>query len=222
MTLDLTSLFGKKLARKKFEQQVEAHLPMLIRIARGFVDQQSEAEDLVHDTCVKALAYVKFETLADEPHLKAWLNRILINTYRDLYRRKKRSPVKPDYLTRYSTSYSNSNHATFEDGQNVVELVPSTELSPLESIQNRDSSEAIQQAFSALPPEVRVVSVLFLVNGLSYKDIASIADCPIGTVMSRLSRGRKILKERLLPFRSIEEPGTVSHSENRNGAGSDD
>lgn len=213
MTIDLTSMFGKKLARKKFEQQVEAHLPMLIRIARGFVDQQSEAEDLVHDTCVKALAYSKFEALADESHLKAWLNRILINTYRDLYRRTKRSPVKPDYVLRYPNSY----HATSEDGQNVVELVPSTELSPLESIQNRDSSEAIQQAFSALPPEVRVVSVLFLVNGLSYKDIANIADCPIGTVMSRLSRGRKILKERLLPFRTTEEPESVRNEEIRSG-----
>jgi RNA polymerase sigma-70 factor (ECF subfamily) len=211
MTLDLTSMFGKKLARKKFEQQVEAHLPMLIRIARGFVDQQAEAEDLVHDTCVKALAYKKFETLVDESHLKAWLNRILINTYRDLYRRKKRSPVKPD-----SSSYPNSHDSVSEDGQNVVEMVPSTDLSPLESMQNRDSSEAIQQAFWALPPEVRVVSVLFLVNGLSYKDIASIADCPIGTVMSRLSRGRKILKERLSPFWSNEEPDEISNS-----AGSD-
>jgi RNA polymerase sigma-70 factor (ECF subfamily) len=214
MTHYLTSMFGKNLARKKFEQQIEAHLPMLIRIARGFVDQQSEAEDLVHDTCVKALAYNKFETLADDSHLKAWLNRILINTYRDLYRRTKRSPVKPDYYT------------TSEDAQNVVELVPSTELSPLESIQNRDSSLAIQQAFSALPPEVRVVSVLFLVNGLSYKDIASIADCPIGTVMSRLSRGRKILKERLSPFRPTEEAGVVKsslvkHSATSNSTGSD-
>ena len=213
MTLDLTSLFGAKLRRKKFEQQVEAHLPMLIRIARGIVDQQSEAEDLVHDTCVKALAYAKFDQLVDEAHVKAWLNRVMINTYRDLYRRCQRSPIKPDYTARYhATKY----HATSEDGQNVVELVASTELSPLESIHNRDSSEAIQQAFSTLPPEVRVVSVLFLVNGLSYKDIASIADCPIGTVMSRLSRGRKILKEHLLPFHSIEEPDVIS-----NDAGSD-
>jgi RNA polymerase sigma-70 factor (ECF subfamily) len=209
MTIHLTSIFGKKLARKKFEQQVEAHLPMLIRIARRFVDQQSEAEDLVHDTCVKALAYTRFETLADESHLKAWLNRILINTYRDLYRRTKRSPVKPDY------------QATFEDAQNIVELVPSKELSPLESIQNQDSSQAIQQAFSALPPEVRVVSVLFLVNGLSYKDIASITDCPIGTVMSRLSRGRKILKERLSPFWPTEALGVIRSSETSNSIGSD-
>jgi RNA polymerase sigma-70 factor (ECF subfamily) len=208
MTIDLTAMFGKKLARKRFEQQVEAHLPMMVRIARGVVDQQSEAEDLVHDTCVKALAYKKFETLVDESHLKAWLNRILINTYRALYRRSNRSPVKSNYTAKYP----NNDHATSEDTQNIVELVPSKELSPLESIQNRDSSEAIQQAFWALPPEVRVVSVLFLVNGLSYKDIASIADCPIGTVMSRLSRGRKILKERLSPFWSIEESEDIRNS----------
>ena len=209
MTLDLASMFGKNLRRKKFEQQVEAHLPILIRIARGIVDRQSEAEDLVHDACVKALAYPKYNELVDDAHLRAWLNRVLINTYRDLYRRNQRSPIKPSYLIK--------NHATSDDGQNVVELVPSTELSPLESIQNRDSSKAIQHAFSALPPEVRVVSVLFLVNGLSYKDIASITDCPIGTVMSRLSRGRKMLKEWLSPFSPIENSFEIV-----NAGGSDD
>lgn len=202
-------MFGAKVRRKKFENQVEAHLPILIRIARGIVDQQSEAEDLVHDTCVKALAYSNFENFVDDSHLRAWLNRVLINTYRDLYRRRQRAPVKPSYLIK--------NHAISDDGQNVVELVPSTELSPLDSIQNFDSSRAIQHAFSILPPEVRVVSVLFLVNGLAYKDIASITGCPIGTVMSRLSRGRKMLQQQLSLFSPNENSSAIG-----NGAGSDD
>lgn len=209
MTLELTSMIGVIPRRKRFEQQVEAHLPILIRIARGIVDQQSEAEDLVHDTCVKALAYPKFDELVDDSHLKAWLNRVLINTYRDLYRRSQRSPVIPGYLTKF--------HATSDDGQNVVELVTSTDLSPLETIQNCDSSRAIQHAFSALPPEVRVVSVLFLVNGMAYKDIASITDCPIGTVMSRLSRGRKMLRQRLSLFSPIDDSAAIA-----SGDGSDD
>ena len=73
-------------------------------------------------------------------------------------------------------------------------------------MQNRDSSCAIQQALSALPPEVRVVSVLFLVNELSYKEIAYITECPLGTVMSRLARGRRLLRVTLADF----DPGETT------------
>ena len=83
---------------------------------------------------------------------------------------------------------------------NIVELVANTELSPLQCIENRNSSSAIQHAFSMLPPEGRVVSVLFLVGEYSYKEIASITECPIGTVMSRLSRGRKLLRQPLAGY----------------------
>ncbi len=178
-TLSMSLL--KRHQRASFERKVEQQLPALFRIARGIVGNQVDAEDLVHDTCVKALAFESIES-DNDIKLKAWLKKILVNTYRDQYRRRLRSPVDP-----------NDYHATTEGSLNVFELVASTELSPVESIQNRDSSSAIQHAFSALPPEVRVVSVLFLVNDLSYRDIAATTDCPIGTVMSRLAHGRRLL-----------------------------
>ena len=189
LNFDLSLGLGERIRRKKFEHQVQTHLPGLYRTARGIVDQLSDAEDLVHDTCVKALTSYDTTEFSSEAHTRGWLNRILINTYRDNYRRARRAPVRPiEY------------HATSDDRQNVVELVPSTDHTPLQSIEHRDSSRAIEHAIAALPPEVRVVSVLFLVNGLSYKDIASVTNCPVGTVMSRMSRGRQLLKQHLAEF----------------------
>ena len=181
--------FARRHKHKKFERQVENQLTSLMQVARGLVGQQADAEDLVHDTCVKALSSYESATFNDESDVSAWLRQVLINTFRDQYRRARRSPVG-----------SSLNHATSNDSTNIVELVANTELSPLQCIENRNSSSAIQHAFSMLPPEVRVVSVLFLVGEYSYKEIASITECPIGTVMSRLSRGRKLLRQQLAGY----------------------
>ena len=179
-------LSAEKKRQQHYRQQVEAELPSLLRFARGLVRHVEDAEDLVHDSCVKALKGLERAEFDNRASLRAWLKRILVNTYRDQYRRSQRSPVLPaDY------------HAASGDGLNVYELVAGSEQSPLQRVQDRDSSSAIQQALSALPPEVRVVSVLFLVNEMSYRDIAFITECPIGTVMSRLSRGRRLLRESL-------------------------
>ncbi len=181
--------FKQRRERSRFERRVEAQLPSLMRIARGLVGQQADAEDLVHDTCVRALAASRTADLGDEAGLCAWLRQIMINRYRDIYRREQRSPVA-----------ESRTHAASDDYDNVVELVANTELSPLQNMENRDSSSAIRHALSSLPPEVRVVSVLFLVGEFSYREIAFITDCPIGTVMSRLSRGRTLLREQLAGF----------------------
>ena len=187
--------FTERRRRVLFEDRVEAHLPALNRLARGLIHNPSDAEDLVHDSCVKALTSGDANEFASTAKICAWLNRILVNTYRDQYRRSQRSPLRPhDY------------HATSDGSMNVYELVASTEQSPPQCMQSRDSSSAIQQALSALPPEVRVVSVLFLVNELSYKEIANITECPLGTVMSRLARGRRLLRATLADF----EPGKTS------------
>ena len=181
--------FSARRRRARFESGIEAQLPALTRLARGLMRDPSEAEDLVHDSCVKALSTESANEFESEAKLGAWLKRILVNTYRDLYRRRQRSPLRAqDY------------HATSDDSMNVYELVASTEQSPVDCMHNRDSSSAIQDALSALPPEVRVVSTLFLVNDLSYRESAGITDCPIGTVMSRLSRGRRLLRALLSEY----------------------
>ena len=75
-----------------FEDQVQSHIPVLMRIARGLVTQPSDAEDLVHDSCVKALTAHKTADFDNRTSLHAWLNRILVNTYRDQYRRARHAP----------------------------------------------------------------------------------------------------------------------------------
>ena len=115
---------------------------------------------------------------------RAWLFRIMINTYRDQYRRQLRRPE--------------------------VELVVSSEDGAVDDPWAADAPgpdllaeaaflrEAIREAVSSLPPEVRVVVVLFFIEGMKYREIADIAGCPIGTVMSRLARGREMLRAALV------------------------
>ena len=172
--------------RREFENRLAGQIPALMRAARGFTVQTADAEDLVHDTCVKALGSDPERNFDGEAGFEAWLRRILVNTYRDRYRREKRSPIR-----------SNEHHATSDNDHNVIELAANAELTPLQSVENRNSSSAIDNALATLPPEVRVVTVLFLISGLSYREIAEVADCPIGTVMSRLSRGRQLLRRQL-------------------------
>lgn len=195
----LSMAIGKRIRRKKFERQIHDHLPGLFRIARGMTNQTCDAEDLVHDACVKALCAFDRVEFSDQAALYAYLNRILINTFRDNYRRTQRSPVRPI-----------EHHVTSDTSQNVVEMVISTEPSPVESMSHHQFSVAIHYAFSSLPPEVRVVCVLFLISGLSYKSIAEITDCPIGTVMSRLARGRKLLRTELSGYdpQQNDDPNT--------------
>ncbi len=182
--------------RQRFESRVAGLVPMLMRAARGFMLQTADAEDLVHDTCVKALAADPEPEFHSDTSLAAWLRRILVNTYRDRYRREKRSPIR-------STEY----HATSDNDHNVIEMAVSAEPTPLQSVENRVSSSAIDDALAALPPEVRVVTVLFLISGLSYREIADVTDCPIGTVMSRLSRGRRLLRQQLEDWDPRQTPG---------------
>ncbi len=196
--------WGDKSQRHQLDRQVLDHLPRLYRMARGMTDQPGDAEDLVHDTCVKALSAGQDANLSNKPAFCAYLNRILVNTYRDSYRRRRSSPVRPL-----------ENHHSPGSDHNVVEMVISAGSSPVERINRDDSSMAINQALTNLPPEVRVVTVLFLISGLSYKDIADITDCPIGTVMSRLARGRKQLRKELSGFKPGEGEYPSTSNEGR-------
>ena len=196
---------GARRRRADFERRIEAELPALMRLALALVRQPADAEDLVHDACVKALQAQDSARFDGAAGLRAWLRQILVNTYRDRYRRERRSPVN-----------LSPNHAASGDYENVVELVANTEQSPLRSVENRESSSAVRDAFSKLPPEVRVVSVLFLVGGFAYREIAEITGSPIGTVMSRLARGRAQLRADLADYdpRTSSPPGGGNRSEN--------
>ncbi len=146
----------------------------------------SDAEDLVQETYLRA--YRGFEGFKEGTNLKAWLYRILTNTFINMYRAKKRRPqqetlddVEDFYLYRRI------------GGLEAVDAEKTPENEVLDSIPDA----SIKAALEDLPEQFRMAVMLADVEGFSYKEIAEIMEVPIGTVMSRLHRGRKQLQRRL-------------------------
>jgi RNA polymerase sigma-70 factor (ECF subfamily) len=194
MALDLRSIEGSQRvdgvgalptgsrAPEVFARQARQCLPRLYRIARRLTPQQADAEDLVHDTYLKALRAADRVRLGTTEDCRAWLTRILVNTFRDQYRQRLRSPIVS---------------AAGAGIGELIELRPSPEPGPAERIEGKRFAEAAQAAIMDLPPELRLIVALFLVDGLTYEQIAERMAVPVGTVMSRLWRARRVLRQKL-------------------------
>lgn len=177
--------FGKKTSNiDEFETLLEAQLDGLYNVALRYTRNSALAEDLVHDTAVRALRFRdRFEKGSN---FKAWVYTILTNTFINRYRRQKREREIIEGSTR----------------EDVVQQLGSdtsrhTASQPESTFMERMLSDDVVAALDDLPEEFRQVVVLCDVEGLSYKEIASAAQCPVGTVMSRLSRARRLLKRKL-------------------------
>ncbi len=169
--------------RLRFEAEALPLLPRLYSGALHLTRNASDAEDLVQETLLRA--FRAFHQFREGSNLKAWLFRILTNTFINEYRKRQRQPrtvsneeVEEWYL------YSKIS----EEG-----LEPSAEASVMESLPD----EEVQQALSSLPEQFRIAVLLADVEGFRYQEIAEITGVPMGTVMSRLHRGRRILEKRL-------------------------
>jgi RNA polymerase sigma-70 factor, ECF subfamily len=163
------------------------YMPALYTAALRMTRNAADAEDLVQETYLKA--FRAFSTFELGTNLKAWLYRILTNTYINTYRAKKRRPEVTDvedvedlYLYRHLAG----------DGSGTAGR--SAEDEALERFTDSDVKDAIE----SLPENFRMAVLLADVEGFSYKEIAEITDVPIGTVMSRIHRGRKALQKALL------------------------
>ena len=151
----------------------------------------ADAEDLVQETFLKA--YRAYDTFTEGTNLKAWLYRILTNTYINRYRKAQRRPTETD-LDDVEDMYLYRRMGAEES----ADLSRSAEDALLDGLVESDIKEAVE----ALPEHFRLPVLLADLEGFSYKEIAEILDIPIGTVMSRLHRGRKQLQRTLWQFAS--------------------
>ena len=173
--------------RAEFEALALPHLDSLYRTGLRMTRSREEAEDLVQETFMKA--YRSFATFQPDTNMRAWLFKILTNSYINRYRRQSLEPVR--------TSFNDVK--SFLASEDAAEATASTEAMEDFDLGERLDGE-VKQALEELPEEFRLVVIMALVEGLSYKDISRALDIPLGTVMSRLYRGRQALKNRLAEY----------------------
>ncbi|MEQ8524106.1 sigma-70 family RNA polymerase sigma factor [Gracilimonas sp.] len=175
----------EKQKQKDFDEEIIPHMDALYNFALRLTTDPNDAEDLVQDTIVKAYRF--FSSYEKGTNAKAWMFRILKNSFINNYRKTSKKPSQVDYDE--VSSYYESIRAE------------RTETSDLENLMFREMmDDDLSNALTRLPEDFRTVVLLCDVDGYTYEEIANMLDVPIGTIRSRLHRGRNLLKTELLEY----------------------
>jgi RNA polymerase sigma-70 factor, ECF subfamily len=173
---------GDRERRERFEAEVLPHLDRLYSAALRYTRDATDAEDLVQETITKA--FRSFHQYREGTNLKAWLYRVLHTTYISMYRKAQRRPQE-------------SLQDEIDDFSFYDELSRTTGASPERQVLDSFTADEVKDALAQLPDTFREAVYLADVEGFAYKEIAEIMGTPVGTVMSRLHRGRKALQQAL-------------------------
>jgi len=169
--------------RERFSSEIASYLDHLYRVAFHLARNDDEAQDCVQETCARALsAYGQF---IPGSNLKAWLTRILYNFFFDSYARNKRVVAADDLVD------------SANQDKDFWETVSADQAGPEKQFLQRELGAKIGAALNKIPEEFRTPIVLVDMGDFSYAEAAEILCCPIGTVRSRLSRGRKLIHKQL-------------------------
>jgi RNA polymerase sigma-70 factor (ECF subfamily) len=169
-----------------FDKEFMPHIDSMYNFAFRLTNDEDDANDLVQDTYMKAFRFIN--SFQEGTNAKAWLFRILKNSFINDYRKKSKEPSKVDYQE-VETVYNSTEDAEFE----------STSDLRIEAVQDMIGDE-VAMALNGLPVDFRTVIILCDIEGFTYEEMAKILDIPIGTVRSRLHRARNLLKEKLRSY----------------------
>ncbi|WP_102157822.1 sigma-70 family RNA polymerase sigma factor [Zhihengliuella halotolerans] len=173
--------------RARFERDALQYVDQLYSAALRMARNPSDAEDLVQEAYAKA--YSAFHQYKPGTNLKAWLYRILTNTYINLYRKRQREPQR-------ASTDTVEDWQMVEAAEHTSSGLRSAEAEALDHLPDSD----VKTALASIPEEFRLAVYFADVEGYSYKEVAGILGIPMGTVMSRLHRGRKQLRELLADY----------------------
>jgi RNA polymerase sigma-70 factor (ECF subfamily) len=176
---------------KTFEEQALPLMPQLFGAALRWTRNPSDAEDLVQETFAKA--YVAWDKFEQGTNLKAWLFRIMTNTHINLYNKRNKDQAK--------TALDELEDWQIGGGESLTSV--STRSAESVALDNMPAT-VIKSAMDQLPDEFRMVVYYAVVEGLPYAEIAEVMDTPVGTVMSRLHRGKKMLRTLLHEYAEQE------------------
>ncbi len=171
--------------QRSFEREALPHTDLLYNYALRMTNNPADADDLVQETYLKAYRF--WESYEQGTNIRAWLFRIMKNSYINRYRKEVREPDKVEYDDIKSLYTARGEGAA--DGNDLQESMFGNLL-----------DDEITGAIASLPDEFRTVVILCDIEALTYEEVAAFMECPLGTVRSRLHRGRKLLRGRLAGY----------------------